>query len=79
VFRLHASRTLRLLLHDGICRGSKNKKAGEHPNADSQVGKADTPLREAIDFLIHSWNGCEQEVEVSVYDRPIGRQNEYDR
>jgi hypothetical protein len=78
VFWLHTSRALRFLLHEGICRGSKNKEADEHPNADPQVGKADAPLREPIDFLIHSWNGCEQEVEVSVYDRPVRRQNEHD-
>ena len=79
MFWLHAPGTLGFLLHDGICRGSKNKEADEHPNADSEVGKTDTPLREPVDFFIHTWHGCEQEVEVSVHDRPIGRQNKHDR
>ena len=27
----------------------------------------------------HPWNGCEQEIEVSVDDGGVGRENEHDR
>ena len=44
VFWLHASRTLGLLRHDGICRDPESSQADEHADADAEVCQTNSAL-----------------------------------